>query len=336
MMPHAGGGALAVALRQPRGATMTEPKADWPDLAGLALQPTIGTLHLWSQVVGKVRLRMTPWENHSWHVPLYVSARGLTTDFVPAGPKALAIDFDLLTDRLLLCDTDGGAEEVALRDQSVAAFFEATMAALSALGIDLRIDRMPNEIPDAVPFHLDTALRGYDGAVARSYWRALVRVQNVLQRFRTRFVGKCSPIHLFWGSFDLAVTRFSGRPAPRHPGGAVHMSDAVAREAYSHEVSSAGFWPGGGGVSEPSFYSYAYPAPAGFSQAAVGPAAAFFDATLGEFLLPYSAVRSSDDPEAALLDFLQSTYEAAANLAHWDRQALERPTGALGHPPAGS
>ncbi len=312
---------------------MPNPETDWPDLSTVDLQPTIGTLHLWSQIVGKVRLRMTPWENHGWHVPLYVSARGLTTGFIPAGRKALSIDFDLLSDQLLLRDTEGGVGHVGLHGQSVAAFFEATMSSLRALGLEVRIDRMPNEIAGAVPFHTDHGMRGYDGTVARTYWRALVQVQRVLQLFRTRFLGKCSPIHLFWGSFDLAVTRFSGRRAPPHPGGMPHLADAVAREAYSHEVSSAGFWPGGGPVGEPSFYSYAYPSPAGFAQAAVGPAAAYFDAALGEFLLPYRAVRESHDPDAALLDFLQSTYEAEANLAHWDREALELPTGLLGHPP---
>ena len=308
----------------------------WPDLAMLDLEPTLEALHLWSQVVGKIRLTMTPWENHGWHVPLYVSARGLATGLVPAGERAFAIEFDLVRDGLTIGVTDGQERRLALQAQSVTTFHAAIMEALGQLGLRVRINSMPSEIVDAVRFEDDTVVRAYDGAVARAYWRALVQVQRVLQLFRTRFVGKCSPIHLFWGSFDLAVTRFSGRPAPCHPGGAPHMPDAVAREAYSQEVSSAGFWRGGGPVAGPSFYSYAYPAPTGFAAAPVQPAAARFDPQLGEFLLPYEAVRASEDPDATLLDFLQSTYDAAADLAHWSRGTLEGPTGLLGRPPPGS
>jgi hypothetical protein len=306
--------------------------SDWPELSGPALWPTTGALHLWCQVVGKVRLMMTPWVNHSWHVPLYISARGLTTGLIPAGPRAFEMEFQLLQDVLVLRDTDGQERRVALEPQSVATFYANTMRALGELKIEVRLDSMPCELPDAMPFESDTMVRAYDGDMARRYWRALVQIHRVFQLFRTRFVGKCSPIHLFWGSFDLAVTRFSGRPAPRHPGGVPHLPDAVARDAYDQEVSSAGFWPGGGGI-EPSFYSYAYPAPAGFDAASLRPAQACFDKTLGEFLLPYAAIQGSADPDAALLDFLQTSYEAAANLAHWDRKFLEGPTGALGRPP---
>jgi hypothetical protein len=312
----------------------------WPTLAGIDLQPTIEALHLWSQVVGKTRLMLTPWINHSWHVTLYLSARGLTTGQIHA-PQAnartnvtLDMAFDLIADALVISDTEGRERRIALGPLSVADFHAATMQSLAELGVSVDLHCMPCEIPGAIDFTDDHAPRAYDGAVARRYWRALVQVHRVLQLFRSRFVGKCSPIHLFWGSFDLAVTRFSGRGAPRHEGGAPHTPEAVMREAYSQEVSSAGFWPGGDGAP-PSFYSYAYPAPHGFGDARVGPAAAGFDQTLGEFLLPYEAVRTAPDPDAALLEFLQTTYEAAADLAKWDRSRLEVPTGPYGHPPKG-
>jgi len=307
----------------------------WPGLSGLDLWPTTDTLQLWSQIVGKVRLMLTPWVNHSWHVPLYLSARGLSTGLVPAGPRAIEIEFDLMADVLFVRDTDGLERRVPLKPQSVAAFYGDVMQALREAGVAVDIDPMPCELPNAVPFDRDHSVRRYDGDVARSYWHALVQVQRVFQLFRTRFVGKCSPIHLFWGSFDLALTRFSGRAAPAHPGGMPHVSDAVARDAYNQEVSSAGFWPGGGKITGPSFYSYAYPMPAGFADARVRPQAAHFEAEMGEFLLPYQAVQSDADPDTALLDFLQSTYEAAANLAQWDRSRLERATGPIGHPPDG-
>jgi hypothetical protein len=307
----------------------------WPRLTQPDLAETIGALHLWSQVIGKTRLMLTPWENHSWHVPLYLSARGLRTGLIPAGHRSIEVAFDMIADRLILTDTDGGESHIALQSQSVATFYRQVTQRLGAMGIEVDIDPMPCELPAAVPFHDDTQMREYNGDTARAYWRALVQVQRVFQVFRTRFVGKCSPIHLFWGSFDLAVTRFSGRPAPPHPGGMPHVSDAVARDAYSQEVSSAGFWPGGGTVKTPSFYSYAYPAPSGFENARVQPDSAHFDTGLGEFLLPYEAVRDNADPDGILLAFLQSTYEAAANLAHWNRAFLERDTGPLGRPPAG-
>jgi hypothetical protein len=307
----------------------------WPDLSGLDLWPTTDTLQLWSQIAGKVRLMLTPWVNHSWHVPLYLSARGLSTGLIPAGPRSIELEFDLIADVLFVRDTEGLEKRMALKPQSVAAFYGDLMRALREAGVTVDIDPMPCELPNAVPFDRDTSVRRYDGDVARTYWRALVQVHRVFQLFRTRFVGKCSPIHLFWGSFDLAVTRFSGRSAPAHPGGMPHVADAVARDAYNQEVSSAGFWPGGGKIRGPAFYSYAYPVPAGFADAPVRPEAAHFDAEMGEFLLPYEAVRSDADPDMALLDFLQSSYEAAANLAQWDRGRLERATGPIGHPPDG-
>ncbi|WP_420138156.1 DUF5996 family protein [Sphingomonas sp.] len=308
----------------------------WPDLSSIDLAPTIEVLHLWTQVVGKIRLKMTPWENHGWHVPLYLSARGLTTGLIPAAGHSFTIEFDFIASRLELRATDGAQAEVALQAQSVRDFYEGTMAALADIGINVRIDRMPSEIPDAVPFHEDTKPRAYDPDVAATYWRALVEIGRVFQIFGTRFVGKCSPIHFFWGAFDLAVTRFSGRNAPPHPGGAPNMPDAVAREAYCKEVSSAGFWPGLEIAAGPSFYSYAYPAPEGFAQAPLAPSAATFDPALGEFLLPYSAVIASADPDEALLQFLESTYAAAADLGDWDRGHLERSSGPVGHPPLGS
>ncbi len=286
-----------------------------------------------TQVVGKVRLARTPWLNHSWHVTLYVSARGLTTSLIPCGTVAFEMEFDFVACALFIRVTDGGQRRIELAAGSVADFYAQVMEALASLDVQARIVPTPNELAEATPFPLDTLPRPFDRAIARDFWRALVQVDRVLARFRTRFLGKCSPVHLFWGSFDIAVTRFSGRQAPPHPGGIPHLPDAVTREAYSHEVSSAGFWPGGGGgVDEPSFYSYAYPAPDGFSSALVAPAAARFDAGLREFLLPYEAVRTAADPDAALTEFLQSTYEAAADLGHWDRAALECDEGQLGRP----
>jgi hypothetical protein len=305
----------------------------WPALGAATLQPTAQTLRLMTQIVGKVRLARTPWVNHSWHVTLYVSARGLTTSLIPNGGSGLELEFDFIAGALAIRASDGGERRVPLAPGSVAGFYVEVMAALAAIGAPTVIDETPNEAAEAIPFSRDTAPRPYDPAAALAFWRALVQVDRVFHRFRTRFLGKVSPVHFFWGSFDLAVTRFSGRRAPLHPGGVPHLPDDVAREAYSHEVSSAGFWPGGDGVP-PSFYAYAYPAPAGFAAAPVAPPAARFDATLGEFLLPYEAVRTAADPDGALLDFLQITYEAAANLAGWDRAALECDEGRIGVPRA--
>ena len=295
----------------------------WPELPYAALAPTLQTLQLMTQVVGKVRLAQTPWLNHSWHVTAYVSARGLTTSLIPYGAVGLELDFDFIASALLIRASDGGEGRVALAPTSIAAFYAALQGELARLGAPVTIDLRPNELPEATPFPEDQAQRPYDPAAAHSFWQALVQCDRVFKRFRTAFLGKASPVHFFWGSFDLAVTRFSGRPAPLHPGGVPHLPDAVAREAYSHEVSSAGFWPGGADTPYAAFYSYAYPAPAGFAQAPVKPDAAHFDPKLGEFLLPYEAVRTAADPDGTLLAFLQSTYDAAAEGAHWDRSALE-------------
>ncbi len=306
--------------------------AAWPALSVATLRPTAQTLQLWSQVVGKVRLAQTPWLNHSWHTALYVSARGLTTTLIPHGAAGFEMEFDFFAHQLIIRLTDGAERRIALGGTSVADFYSEVLDALAGLGTPVQINPTPNEMPDPIPFPQDTASRAYDPAVAHDLWRALVQIDRVFKRFRTAFLGKASPVHLFWGAFDLAVTRFSGRKAPLHPGGVPHLPDAVTREAYSHEVSSAGFWPGGGGVDEPCFYSYAYPTPEGFAAAPISPAAARFDAQLGEFLLPYDTVRTAPDPDAALLDFLHTTYAAAADLAHWDRAALECEEGQPGRP----
>jgi uncharacterized protein DUF5996 len=295
----------------------------WPELPHAAWKDTCATLQLWTQIVGKIRLVQTPWLNHSWHVVLYVTPRGLTTAAIPYGERSFQLDFDFLDHVLRISTSDGGKQAVGLYPRSVADFYANVMRALSELGVDVRIDELPNEIPDAIRFSEDQVHASYDRDFAQAFWRILLQSARMLERFRTSFIGKCSPVHFFWGSFDLAVTRFSGRRAPRHPGGVPYLPDAVAHEAYSHEVSSAGFWPGSGAIDYPAFYCYAYPEPPGFRAAKVRPDAAFFSEALGEFILPYDAVRTAVDPDKALLDFLQSTYEAAANAAKWDRDALE-------------
>jgi hypothetical protein len=301
--------------------------ARWPELAADAWRDTRTTLHLMLQIVGKVRLKLTPWQNHSWHVPLYVTARGLTTSPIPDRGRTFQIDFDFIDHVMWIRTSDGHYRQVMLRPMTVAAFYEETMSALAQLGIAVTIRTMPNEIADAVPFDKDTVHAAYDADAVHRFWRALASADEVFKRFRTGYIGKASPVHLFWGSLDLAVTRFSGRTAPAHPGGVPNLPDNVAREAYSHEVSSAGFWPGGGGHDEAAFYSYAYPPPEGFAAAQVAPAAAFWSKDLGEFLLPYAAMRAEADPDAALMSFLQSTYVAAADLGKWDRAGLECPLG---------
>ncbi|HYW62183.1 MAG TPA: DUF5996 family protein [Bradyrhizobium sp.] len=308
------------------------PDVPWPELPYAPWRDTCETLQLWTQIVGKIRLSRTPWLNHSWHVTLYVTARGLTTSPIPDGARSFQIDFDFIDHVLRIVTSDGGQEDVPLAPQSVAAFYAAVMAALGGLGIDVTIDDTPNELPDPIRFGEDHIHAAYDPDAAHRFWQVLRQVDRVFAKFRTGFLGKSSPVHFFWGSFDLAVTRFSGRVAPPHPGGVPHLPDTVAREAYSHEVSSAGFWPGGGGIDYPAFYSYAYPAPEGFRSKPVRPEAAFFSETLGEFILPYDAVRTSADPESTLLEFLQSTYEAAADCANWDRAALECALGQPGLP----
>ena len=299
------------------------PKTPWPELPTAAWRETYATLHLWTQIVGKIRLAKSPWLNHSWQVTLYVTPRGLTTSPVPDGAGTFQIDFDFFDQTLRISTGDGALRQFALAGQSVATFHAATMAALAELGIIVVIDEMPNELPDPVRFSEDSAHASYDPDSVRRFLQILLNCDRVFKQFRTSFLGKASPVHFFWGSFDLAVTRFSGRRAPRHPGGVPHLPDAVAHEAYSHEVSSAGFWPGSGVIDYPAFYSYAYPEPSGFRTAKVRPDAAFFSEAVSEFILPYDAVRKADDPDNALLDFLQSTYEAAANSAKWDRDALE-------------
>jgi Family of unknown function (DUF5996) len=302
----------------------------WPSLPLESWPDTYATLHMWTQIVGKIRLARTPWMNHSWHVTLYVTARGLTTSPIPDGNRTFQIDFDFVEHRLVVLTSDGGTRTLALRPRSVADLYRELFAALGALGIDVHIHTTPNEVADAIPFDQDETHAAYDAEYANRFWRILVQADRVLKAFRARFIGKASPVHFFWGSFDLAVTRFSGRTAPPHPGGVPHFPDWVAREAYSHEVASAGFWPGGGPMPRPVFYAYAYPEPEGFSRAAVRPAGAVYDQTLHEFVLPYDDVRSAPSPDAALLEFLESTYAAAADLGRWDRAALEWPGG---HPP---
>jgi hypothetical protein len=299
------------------------PEVPWPELPTADWRDTYATLQLWTQIVGKIRLVRSPWLNHSWHVALYVTARGLTTSPIPDGARIFQIDFDFIDHVLRISTSDGGERQFALAGLSVASFYAAVMAALAELGIHVDIDEMPNELPEPIRFSLDNKHASYDPDAVQRFFQILVNADRVFRQFRTGFLGKASPVHFFWGSFDLAVTRFSGRRAPRHPGGVPHLPDDVAREAYSHEVSSAGFWPGSGAIDYPAFYSYAYPVPAGFSTTPVRPSAAFFSEALGEFVLPYDAVRTAAEPDQALLDFLQSTYDAAANAAKWDRDALE-------------
>ena len=304
--------------------------ASWPELPTEAWRDTYATLHLWTQIVGKIRLARTPWLNHSWHVTLYVTARGLTTSPIPDGTRSFEIAFDFIEHVLRISTSDGARRQFPLAGQSVASFYAVTIATLAELGIHVTIDEIPNELPDPIKFSQDTVHASYDGDAVGRFFQILLNADRVFKQFRTGFLGKASPVHFFWGSFDLAVTRFSGRRAPRHPGGVPHLADAVACEAYSHEVSSAGFWPGSGAIDYPAFYSYAYPEPAGYRTTKAKPDAAFFQETLGEFILPYDVVRSAADPDQALLDFLQSTYEAAANAAKWDRAALECPPGQPG------
>jgi hypothetical protein len=295
----------------------------WPDLPYATWKDTYETLHLWTQIIGKIRLTHEPWLNHSWHVPLYVTVRGLTTSPIPVGGRALQIDFDFIDHLLWLRTSDGHVRQVMLAPKTVAGFYGEVAMALVELGLETQIFTQPSEIADGVPFEEDSVHSAYDRDHANRLWRILLSTQQVFSRFRTGFLGKVSPVHFFWGGFDLAVTRFSGRRAPLHPGGIPRLPDPITREAYSHEVSSAGFWPGGGPIDYPTFYSYAYPAPEGYASAAVQPQQAFFSKEFGEFLLPYDVVRNAQDPDATLMAFLQSTYEAAANLGKWDRDSLE-------------
>ena len=302
----------------------------WPELPFGAWRDTCATLQLWTQIVGKIRLKQTPWLNHSWHVALYVTARGLTTSPIPHGTRSFEIQFDFVQHALDIDVSDGGHRRIPLRPQSVADFYAALMTALADLEIPVAINELPCEIAGPIRFGDDRAHASYDGEYANRFWRILVQSDRLMKTFRTGFIGKASPVHFFWGSFDLAVTRFSGRKAPPYTGKAPGVADAVMREAYSHEVSSAGFWPGGNGIDYPAYYSYAYPVPASFQTYPVLPKGAFFSAPLGEFLLPYDVVRTAPDPDATLLSFLRSTYAAAAVRGNWDRAALEREPGVAG------
>jgi hypothetical protein len=299
------------------------PQVPWPELPTAAWRETYATLHLWTQIVGKIRLAREPWLNHSWHVVLYVTPRGLTTAPIPDGTRTFQIDLDFIDHLLRISTSDGAQRQFSLAGHSVASFYAAIMAELAQLSIHVAINETPNELPKPIRFSQDHQHASYDPDAVRRFLQILLNADRVFKQFRTAFLGKASPVHFFWGSFDLAVTRFSGRRAPRHPGGVPHLPDDVAAEAYSHEVSSAGFWPGSGAIDYPAFYSYAYPEPAGFRTTPVRPDAAFFSEALGEFVLPYDAVRMAAQPDQALLEFLQSTYEAAANAAKWERQELE-------------
>lgn len=299
----------------------------WPALDYTRWRPTCEALHLYVQIVGKYRLAHTPWVNHSWHATLYVTPRGLTTGPVGDGGRVLALVFDLRGHRLVVEADDGRTAAVDLGPTTVADFFERVRQAISAVGGTPALHGKPNEVADPVPFERDDRPRPYDAEAVERFHRALLSSAAAFERFRTSWLGKASPVHLFWGAFDLAVTRFSGRRAPAHPGGVPHLPDAVAREAYSHEVASAGFWPGGSGVEEAMFYAYAYPEPAGYRERSIRPAPARYDTTLKEFLLPYEAVRTAAAPDDALLAFLASSYEAAAECGDWDRERLECPLG---------
>jgi hypothetical protein len=291
----------------------------WPSLPLEEWKDTCATLHMWTQIVGKVRLAQTPLVNHWWNVPLYVSARGLTTTAMPYGESFFEMEFDFIDHNLVIKCSDGAATTVALKPESVATFYRETMAALRSLGLEVHIWKMPVEIPDPIPFDQDEQHAAYDPEYVSRLWQVLRSSERVMQDFRSRFIGKCSPVHFFWGSFDLAVTRFSGRPAPPRPD-----ADPITREAYSHEVISHGWWPGQGPLGKPAFYSYTAPAPEGLSNAPLRPEKAFWSNELSEYLMYYDDVRNAPNPDEALMEFLQSTYEAGANLAKWDRASLER------------
>jgi len=278
---------------------------------------------MWTQIVGKIRLTLSPWTNHSWHVTLYVTSRGLTTSPIPYSSYTFEIRFDFIDHDLRILKSDGAVRTLKLRPQSVAKFYQEVMKALAELDLPVTINTTPNEVQNVIAFDQDEEHRSYDREYANRFWRVLVQSDRVFKEFRSRFCGKCSPVHFFWGSFDLAVTRFSGRPAPPHPGGIPHLPDAITREAYSQEVSSLGFWPGNAVAPTAIFYSYAYPEPAGFAEAKVQPQAAFYEPNFREFMLPYDVVRTAEKPDEVLLDFAQSTYDAASKLGKWDRDALQ-------------
>jgi hypothetical protein len=299
--------------------------SDWPDLPLSGWADTCATLHLWTQVVGKIRLAHAPMVNHWWQVPLYVTCRGLTTSPIPYGARSFQIDFDFIDHRLTLRTSRGETETVPLGPRSVADFYAEMMGRLRGLGLETRIWTMPVEIEDAIPFDQDRTHASYDPDYVNRFWRILVQVDRLFTRFRSPFLGKVSPVHFFWGSFDLAVTRFSGRRAPPLTSKTPNLSACVMQEAYSHEVSSCGFWPGNGGFGKAAFFSYAYPEPPGFAKAPTRPGETVYDEGLGQFILPYDAVRRAQSPDDCVMQYLRSTYEAAADLAQWDRSALERP-----------
>lgn len=292
---------------------------EWPALTSARWRDTYATLHMWTQIVGKICLALTPRSNHFWNITFQVTSRGLTTPLVPDGDRTFTMTFDFIDHQLLIQTSDGAVEKISLEPRTVADFYKLVMAAVRRLNIDVRIWPQPVEVPNPIRFEKDVVHRAYDAESANTLWRMLVRMKPVFESFRCKFIGKCSPVHFFWGSFDLAVTRFSGRRAPERPG-----ADAVTKESYSHEVISHGFWPGSGSITEPAFYAYAAPEPAGFKSAAVQPASAFYSTELSEFFLPYEAVRKSATPDADLMAFLDATYLAAADLAQWNRAELER------------
>ena len=302
---------------------MTTTTGVWPELPLGQWKDTYETLHMYVQGIGKIRLKLTPLENHWWNVTLYVTPRGMTTSIIPYEAQHFQIDFDFIAHLLRIETTTGLSKTIALQSQSVAEFYQETMTALKSLGISVNIWTTPSEVPDPIPFEQDRKHATYDPEYANRFWRILVEANRVFTIFRSRFIGKVSPVHFFWGGFDLAVTRFSGRPAPPHPG-TPYGAHFVDVEAYSHEVSSCGFWPGGGPIDSPVFYSYAYPEPQGYKDYSILPREAYYDSSMGEFLLPYDVVRTAKSPDDVLLSFLQSTYEAAATNANWDRHALER------------
>ena len=292
----------------------------WPNLQYALLKDSIETVQLWTQIVGKIRLSKMPWLNHSWHVSLYVSACGLSTAAMPYNSGIFQLEFDFIKHQLHISSSNGQADNISLHQQSVASFYNELLQKLSRMGIDVSIYAKPNEVEPAIPFNEDFEHQTYDAKQMHLFYQALVKIVPIMEGFRARFSGKCSPVHFFWGGFDLAVTRFSGRPAPLHQGEIPNMPKAVMQEAYSHEVSSAGFWPGNKYFTEPAFYSYAYPAPALFAASSVLPSAAFYSNTLGEFILPYASVANSPNPEADLMTFLETTYQAAATTGLWDKE----------------
>ena len=295
----------------------------WPELPFEPWKETLATVQLWTQIVGKIRLKKMAWVNHSWHVTLYVSPIGLTTGSMPYNEGIFQIDFDFIHHQLLIISSSGRNESMGLYPRTVASFYKELFQKLEEMGIEASIHSSPNEIESSIPFEQDEEHESYDPEKIKAFWLALVNIDKVFNKFRAKFSGKCSPVHFFWGAFDLAVTRFSGRPAPKHPGGAPNMPDNIMQEAYSHEVSSCGFWPGSEQSPNPAFYSYCYPTPTSFGERPVDPEESFYSTEMGEFFLPYDVVSQSSDPERMLMRFLQSTYEAAAVTGNWDRKSLE-------------